>query len=727
MISLRSSVLTIGRIFIYYSLYLAVFKCPVTSTLPEDFTDESCFGLCTKLHNAYTQVHPHIEPHYNRYAAPYVEKASPFFSKAQTVYLDTVEPSLLKIASRGKSIAEPYTAKVVEQKHKADAILQPYYSRACELHEQKVQPVWSKSTTVASKAYQDYGIPVAEKIAVYFDHTQRYVVNKIVPKVKLYAESAYINTLVLINEIAIWIEVKVAPEISHIYQKNIEPHVSNIYHQIIENNTKVPASEDIEKSISKDTILPLSTESLKVASTVSSTSSALSSSTAQSTDTEQSVAPTGTVAPDPVKAKLSTGAQISAEIASWKAVVQETTKEALDTFLDDVERKKSEVIEEVKPNFTDLLRKLSDIQSQSVKDLTELVESIPTGEEEEQVEKDKGKDFSLRPEDIQREFRSRADELRVAALNVRHYAEEVANRILDSTEKIRGDTLDVLDEFAEVALGELGRNLVSIDHKQTASNVPNWKDWKEFRALKDQLYDARQEILDLDINMETVNQMLRDAQETANILTQEAAQYFGGIRAKADFTFQQAIVYRNKRALENGEELADEEPENAIFYDASEEEESSSVSSSATAEPSISILPVLGADEEVEVDHGGDSPVSILPVVGADEQIDVDVDGGDAPVSILPVLGADEEVDVDLGGEAPVSILPVIGADETIKVDHGEEGAVSILPVSEQQVEEDDEVITETRRIKVTRAVYVTQAEESKPLETLSVVEHTEL
>lgn len=714
---------------------MAIFKCPITATVPEDFKDESCFGLCTKLHNAYTQVHPHIEPHYTKYAAPYVEKASPYFSKAQTVYLDTVEPNLLKIAARGKSIAEPYTAKVVEQKHKADTILQPYYSKACEFHEHNVHPLVSKSTAVASKAYQDYGIPIGSRIAVYLDHTQRYVVTRIVPKIKTYAESAYINTLVLINEIAIWIEVKVAPEISHIYQKNIEPHVSNIYHQIIENNTKVPASEDIAKSISKDTILPLSTESLKVTPSATSTSSASSSSTAQSTETKQPAASQEAEVTNPSEVKLSTGAQISAEIASWKSVVQETTKEALDTFLDDVEKKKSEVIEEVKPKFTDLLRKLSDLQSQSVKALTELVDSIPTGEEEEEVEKDKGKDFSLRPEDVQKEFRRRADEIRVAALNVRHYAEEVANRILDNTEKIRGDTLDVLDEFADVALGELGRNLVSIDHKQaSSSNVPNWKDWKEFRALKDQLYDARQEILDLDINMETVNQMLRDAQETANILTQEAAQYFGGIRAKADFTFQQAIVYKNKRATEKGEELPDEQPENAIFYDASDEEEvKSSVSSSAASEPSVSILPVLGADEEVVVDHGGDAPVSILPVIGADEKIDVDIDGGDAPVSILPVVGAGEEIDIDLNGEAPVSILPVIGADETVKVDHGDEGTVSNLPVSTQQVDEaeddndDNEVITETRRIKVTRAVYVTQAEESKPFETLSVIEHTEL
>jgi hypothetical protein len=250
----------------------------------------------------------------------------------------------------------------------------------------------------------------------------------------------------------------------------------------------------------------------------------------------------------------------------WKELVEKTTREAFATFLDDSEQEKDKLTEDIKPEFTNLLRKLQETASNASKSLSVLVDRIPD-------------DPSIDTVSIQNEFRDRAEAIRVGAMAVRIKAENFAHAVEESIEVLRRNTVEILDEFADLTLQEMGRKMVSmdaVDPSSSLSETPSWKDWKEFRNVKERLVESRQEIIDHQVQMSDVNKMLREAQQTANILAQEGARMLSGLRGKADFLMQERLRKENERVFEEQDEAQFRVPD-AEYFEELEDEEVSTI------------------------------------------------------------------------------------------------------------------------------------------------------
>ncbi|KAF5096127.1 hypothetical protein D0Z00_002872 [Geotrichum galactomycetum] len=266
---------------------------------------------------------------------------------------------------------------------------------------------------------------------------------------------------------------------------------------------------------------------------------------------------------------------ISSELSNWKKVVNKTTKDAFDTFQSDITKLKETLIVGSKPKFTKLLQELQKAQKAGLNQLTKLVKDMERTlalYEDNEIDLD-DIDFYWTPSSVQATFKDHAEKVRNAALAVREYSQSFAELAVNRTEDVRSATIDVLDEFSEVALQEIGRKMVADNNDDSSSPASNqrnakWSDWKEFRLLKEHLIQTRQDLIEFDIPMEDINIVLRQAQETANILAKESAQYLSSLKAKADnILILQIRTERERRAFKDESEEASLDDDDVEIYE----------------------------------------------------------------------------------------------------------------------------------------------------------------
>src|ERR1700730_11119625 len=68
------TVLTDTRLIVWYVIIVALFRCP--SSVTE--LNESSPRICKPYINARSHIQPYLQPYYDTYAGPYIEKARPY-------------------------------------------------------------------------------------------------------------------------------------------------------------------------------------------------------------------------------------------------------------------------------------------------------------------------------------------------------------------------------------------------------------------------------------------------------------------------------------------------------------------------------------------------------------------------------------------------------------------------------------------------------------------------
>ncbi|ANB14750.1 hypothetical protein AWJ20_2357 [Sugiyamaella lignohabitans] len=594
------------RLFVYYLIYLSIWKCPPGAELSEE---SPC--LCSPLHKTFDLVSPHVSPIHEKfaeYAHPYVDSAKPYVEKVRPyvqkgvdsgvgAYNAYVQPPVSKAAAKAHSVViAPYQEKVFELH---DKHVQPLVNRAHQFHADKVAPLIEQSYKGSKNVYSSYVIPTYEKVHPHVSKAHGAVKEHVWPRLSD-AHGKFSELVILYFELVKnWFADAVQPKVKSVYQDAVEPQINKIYDRVAPNRgdsesdetvvaetTEITASASAAGStaVNSETGSGVVRQKLESLAAVINDGAAAASEAVAAGIGAATANVAGVVSADDTASAGSSARKasekhkkivsISEELAKWKEIVDKTSLEAFATFLDDIEQEKHVLVEEARGEFTTLLQKLSQYENEAYKELSALVQRIDDEQEEGQAV-----DEEVSTGLVQSEFRRHADLIRTGAMAVRERSEKLAADVLQKTEEVRSITVDILDEFAEVTLHELGRKMVSINSlsatqstssAQDSDSIPNWKDWKEFRSLKDRLYSSRQDIVDHEVNMADVNKMLREAQETANLLAKESAQLLSGLRSKADFGFQQRL----SRRAESDEQLDfDETPVDAEIYDELEEDE----------------------------------------------------------------------------------------------------------------------------------------------------------
>lgn len=588
------------RILFWYAVFLLYWKCPYGSEL-----DTNSPALCGPLHCGIQRIEPVVKPYYDTYAEPYVMLARPYYTKTVELNNNYVVPAGKRGGRAALAVYNRFLAPHVDTAYTKgqelyDTHLKEHHQVLTKHHNHVMQLAnqqYEKARIVTLTVYMNHIQPVLVKLEPHYDRAVKYLHSHVCPRVKAYSLQLYYH----IESVVGRGYAVLAPKIQEIWDKNVEPQLVKIRERVslyrhksqtivstagtviigVENPTETASEVGSSVSTSVDTTTETSAQDTLLATPVEELEEE-ETATATTEDVEEAKItpfkwPGAPEEKDPAESALQ----------YWKKKVTKQLEEAQLSLNEEVNAEKARLLRLLEPQFTEKLQHLSDTAQSAYITIDKVVADIiphrfrkefnakygPVADrkkaaDEEDVEDEYdeeivGTQIRVEPSDVQSTFKHQADLLREGAMDVRELASELAQTVIDRTEKVRLNTLEVLDEFAEFALKELAKTVV---------NTESFSHWKEYKQVKDSIIDAKERMEKSDIPMEDVNGYLREVQETANHLAREAAQALNGLRSKSDFYFQERHRMEDSERVAKGETLADETPEDVEFYEPSAEE-----------------------------------------------------------------------------------------------------------------------------------------------------------
>lgn len=593
-------------------LYLAVWRCPYNTSL-----DEKSHALCYPIHGTFYRLEPFVSPYYQKYALPYVDVVRPYAEKGYAITQYQVEraaPVMRKASDLYSSHAHPY---VLLGYSKLKTSCEPMVQKCNALYESHAQPVLDKGIEFSNAHITpSYRIVRSKSVAVYTNHLNpaytvsrhytlkaaQYFRNHIYPVLELFSKRVCRH--IVDGSKYTWRVI--SPKVYSLYSTQIEPQVKKIIERVLPDtssaSTVIPTVASptpaftSAKSATSIVEITQSFEKSNFESTVEHTESQTDTSTRAPKDTtiiqpskqsssekfndaessnEFAKSVRNEVPLDKKRARRRANS-ITNELSNWRKIVNKTTKDAFETFKADISNEKERLVVTSRPNFTKRLQRLQRLQKSGFNELKKLVSDMENAivQYDDHDIDTEDIDFEWTPESVQAVFKHHAEKIRESALAVREYSQTFAQLAINRTEDIRTATLDILDEFSEVVLLKIEYKMITVDDDSAETvdfngNSVKWNDWKEFRRLKEYLIQTRQDLLDFDIPMEDINIILRQAQETANVLAKEAAQYLSELKGRADTLFLTKIRKEEERTLRKGRPLPEQQLEydDVIYYD----------------------------------------------------------------------------------------------------------------------------------------------------------------
>lgn len=610
---------TFLRLFVYYLIYLVVWQCPFRSTL----TDSSPL-LCRPFHGLFNIAEGYVSPYYDQYAAPYVEIARPYTEKAHAtfqskvaapvtegttkVYTTYLHPVVVENTEKLKVFAEPVTSKFSEV---YSTHFVPLKCKAVQYCNRYVVPTWDFSKTYLYRFHAYVLTPAYYKVSTYTWTLVNYAKVHILPKAKHYASIVWDILTTYVKLAWNWLIGIVSPKVSGLYERTIEPQVNKIIDRIFQNTENLLTSSG---SASGTSATPPDSGTTAAASANASevivTPEVSADTSSRVYNTEQTIQKA--TGGDRDNWESAPKIDITSELKNWKTRVNTTTKDAFESFKAELATEKERLISGSRPKFAKLLQALQKFQTEGIVYVRKLVKDMEEGlakYEDDEVVGDE-KDFPWTFDTNQANFAAFTENVHLAEKAVLDYAQTFLKSAVKRTEKIRSDTIDILDEFSDIALQELGRKMVSDTDSDTSTasdGKATWGDWKEFRSLKEHLIRTRQDLVDYDIPLQDIHTVLQQVQQTANILATEASGYLAQLKGKADHLVMLKIKKEEARLIKQGKELPNQEPDyDIIYYEDLEEEDTKRQSSEEVTKETLLNDDEVDEDDEEDDDEEDD-------------------------------------------------------------------------------------------------------------------------
>ncbi len=453
----------IARLLLWYAIITAIFRCPSSC---RDLTEESP-RVCKPYLSVRSQVAPYLEPYYNSYAAPHVEKARPYVEKFN---MKIYSPSV----AYGKKNYDTYGAPRVDQarafsqekwekilkpqidtaqvqaKKQYDFTLAPHVSKASAAAE----PYYTSSRDGASQIYTTHLLPAFGAARPYAEKTYATSYELIFHKCVPYARTAWSSTVVFLDR-TIW------PKLRILYSENVEP-------QLVRIGERLGRYRDGKK-------LKAAMEEGDTSSTVSSVSLSLSSVAAsvapKTTDTSSAtVSPSVTPEQEAEQAQ----AKIESDLRNW----QDKFAKAADKGADDLEERVKDItdrqiksqVEGVGEALVIQLEETSKSELAKIKhEIIFLVKKFP----EEYDDDDLGRaEFSLA-----RSIRHAGQAVKEKAQALRSWKENFDQETQSLVNAASESTLDVIDNIRDLGLQEIGLRWAQMEGV-------TYKDWSKYHEVK---------------------------------------------------------------------------------------------------------------------------------------------------------------------------------------------------------------------------------------------------
>jgi hypothetical protein len=505
-------VLTDSRLTVWYVIVVALFQCP--SSITE--LNESSPRICKPYINARSHIQPYLQPYYDTYAGPYVEKARPYAEQlnqravspaakiAQQNYNKYAAPRLDQVKAYGqqqwqrtvvpqvvlaqKKASELYDASVAPHVRKASSVAEPYYEAARDnaiiVHQKHIVPVLDTSTPYLMRAYNS---------------TKEFALTTGLP----YVQRAW-NLLVIFVDGTLW------PKVKGLYGDNVKPQLVLISERIAkyqEGRKMKAVMEEAESSI----------EASSAASTLASSQTGLSPSP-ESLVGQTSTTPEASASPTPLTAEEQLAAakeQIASDLHTWQqkfAVAADKGSEDLaDRVREIVEGLMSSGIDGEGKRLATALNKTSDLEMANAKSsINTAVSQIPD---------------SASSSDIEKAEKTILDAIRASGLAIRNRANAVRQwynkfeaEINQRATAAADSTLEVLDSIRDLGLQEIGMRWAWMEGV-------TYKDWAKYHGLKKQFEEWRSEVRDVALKHE----ILDEAKKAAENVVEDSMELAAGM------------------------------------------------------------------------------------------------------------------------------------------------------------------------------------------------------
>lgn len=469
-----------SRLLVWYTVITALFRCPSSF----DSLNESSPKVCKPYLSVRSYVAPYVEPYYNSYAAPHVERARPYVEKFnQGIYT----PSL----AYGKQSYDAYGAPRVQQvraysqekwanmvkpqidtaqaqvKKQYDSNLAPQVNKASAA----AAPYYTSSRNSISEIYNTNILPALEALRPYAEKTYAFGHKFIVEAGLPYASSAWSSTVVFFDH-TIW------PKLRILYGDNVEPQLLRIGERLgrYRDGKKLKAI-----MVEDDSSSHLSSTSSSISSVVASIAPDQSSSS--TTTTKSSTASASASATSEEEAKQ-TREKIESDLKNW----QEKFAKASDKGAEDlVERVKEITDHQIKNQVHGvgeaLLVQLEETSRSELaklkKEIKVLARKLPEGYDDT----DLGRTFLS----LSRSTRHAGVTVKDKAQGLRIWKENFDKETQSLVSAASESTLDVIDHIRDLGLQEIGLRWAQMEGV-------TYKDWSKYHEVKKTFDEWRQKV-----------------------------------------------------------------------------------------------------------------------------------------------------------------------------------------------------------------------------------------
>ena len=428
---------------------------------------------------------PYVEPYYNVYAAPHVEKARPYVERFnQEIYTPSLAygkqsydaygaPRVQQIRAYGQekwaNIVKPQIDTAQAQvKKQYDSNVAPQVNKASDA----AAPYYTSSRNSMSEIYTTNILPALEASRPYAEKSYAFGHKLTVETALPYAQSAWSSTVVFFDHI-IW------PKLRILYGDNVEPQLVRIGERLgrYRDGKRLKAIMNEDDSSSQ-----LSSTSSSVASFV--TSMAPDQSSSSPTVVDSSTASASPSANSDEEEAKQTREKIEGDLKNW----QEKFAKAADRGAEDLDERVKEITDrQIKSQVHGVgealvvqLKETSRSELASLeKEIKVLVKKLP----EEYDDTDIGRAFVS----LSRSTRQAGVAVKDKAQRLRTWKEDFDKEIQSLVSAASESTLDVIDNIRDLGLQEIGLRWAQMEGV-------TYQDWSKYHEVKKTFDEWRQKV-----------------------------------------------------------------------------------------------------------------------------------------------------------------------------------------------------------------------------------------
>ncbi|WYZ40973.1 hypothetical protein EsH8_IV_001314 [Colletotrichum jinshuiense] len=605
----------VARILTWYSIVSILFRCP--STL--EACDESSPKICKPYFQLKQTVTPHLEPYYHTYAAPYVEKATPYYNIAnERVFVPTKAyatkigaPRVLQAQAYGQA---QWDKNIQPQLAVYQKLAQDKYDQTVAPHVAKtyaaVGPYYEIARTSALQTYHDFLLPSYKFVQPYaaqgYDVASQFTTETAVP-------SAYWAW----NKTYVFLDATVWPQFRVLYVENVEPQLARIGQRLGRYKNKPKgslenASESATAKVSSSFTKPVSSATSSASSYASSASSYASSAISEATKKASSIVQSAHIPDASEVAQHDQAEQVSAPPAGENE--SEIRKTARETVAEDLSSWQSKFAKAADEGASEIEDRVEEISQRVIKErahgegkalVTELQgvakAEVDTLQKEIIRIVEKSSDA---PESAQDELLAA---VRKAGLNVKEKAQKIRawkdeyEAEIESAVTAAADThFKILESIRDLALQKIGMKWAWMDGI-------TYKDWAKYHELKDRFDEWTQDLKKLIIThpgLEQAREASNEVEDSGMAVAQSAAQELA--RLKQVGLWKLAALDSSDNFDSETAQLAAEEAERRRASEAAAAEEATSTPDENPLESAANLI----EDESPATDLGSDGPAS---------------------------------------------------------------------------------------------------------------------